>query len=77
MGLKDDVNFAESALAGGGERGPDFGGMMTVVVDDADTGDPSAQLKAPVNSAELIERRADGIHRNIETNPHSNGRSSV
>ena len=36
MGLEDHVNFSKSALLRGGQRGADFGGMMSVVVDDAD-----------------------------------------
>ncbi len=36
VGLEDDVNLAEPALAGGGERGPDLGWMVAIVIDHAD-----------------------------------------
>ena len=36
VGLEEDVDAVESALASGCEGGANFGGMMAVIVDDAD-----------------------------------------
>ena len=52
MRLKDRVNPAIAAVAGGRERCTDFGRMMPVVVDDRDSLLLPALLEAPVNSAQ-------------------------
>src|ERR1017187_1304285 len=74
VGLEDDVNLAESALAGRGQRGLDLGRMVAVVVDDAHAGGAAAQLEAAIDAAELIEGGADGFDSNLQADADGNGR---
>ena len=48
--------FAESALARGGQRGANLGGMVAVVVDHGDAVGRASQLEATIDAAEVFER---------------------
>src|SRR5262245_20322072 len=71
MRLEDDVNLAESALLRRSERHLDLGGLVFVVSDHADARRAAAQLKAPVDPTELIERSPDCIHADVEPDSNS------
>ena len=66
MRLEDHVDLAVSALAGRGQRRPNLGGMVAVVVDDADAAGFAAQLKAAVHAAKVFQRLADMVDRNVQ-----------
>jgi hypothetical protein len=57
MRLEDDVDLAESALAGGGEGGTDFGGVVAVIVDDGYAAASASHLEAAIDSAEVFSAR--------------------
>jgi hypothetical protein len=77
VGLEEDVNFPVAALAGGGEGGANFGGVMAVVVDDGDAAGRAAKLKSPVDAAEVIEARGDLIGGNFKLAGDGNGGGGV
>src|SRR5580658_6127996 len=64
MRLEDDVNLAKTALPRRGQRGLDLSGMVPVIVDHTHARVAPAQLEAPVNAAELVERRANLLDAN-------------
>src|ERR1700678_1435738 len=66
VGLEDDVNLVVAALAGGGECGGDFGGVVTVIVDDGDAVGAAAKLEAAVDSVEAGEALGDFFGRNFK-----------
>src|SRR5689334_25213634 len=70
--LENDVNLAKAALLRRSQSSFDFGGMVPVIVDDADAHCPPPQLKSAINASELIERRADCVDANVESKPYRN-----
>ena len=66
MGLEDDEDFAVAALAGGGERSGDFGGVMAVVVDDSDAVGAAAKLEAAIDPVEAGEALGDFVCGNFK-----------
>src|ERR1700730_15719147 len=77
VGLKYHVDFAEAALAGGSQCGANLGGMMAVVIDHADAGYLSAQLKTAVHATEAFLGEADGIRLDGAADSDRHGRGSV
>ena len=77
VGLEEDVDLAVAALAGGGEGGANFGGMVAVVVDHGDAAGGATKLKAPINSSEVIEARGDLIGGNFKLAGDGNGGGGV
>ena len=71
------MNFAESTLPRRRQRRLDLRGMVPVFVNHAHPRRPPAQLKAPLNPAELIERAADRFHANIQPHAHRNRRRRI
>ena len=71
MRLEDDVDLAKSALARGGQRGPNLGGMVAVVVDHADARGLAAQLEAAVDAAEAARARCESASTGMSS-PSSN-----
>src|SRR6185369_3394227 len=67
MWLEDDVNASLSCvLASGRERCANFRRMVAVIVDDTNAVGFATKLKSAIDSAELLERSADLISRNIQ-----------
>ena len=77
VGLEDNVNAAVAALAGGGERGEDLGGVMAVIVDHTYAGCASAKLEAAVYTAETVERAADVAKFDVQACADGDGRGGV
>src|SRR5579885_793985 len=77
MRLEDDVNLAISALSCGGQRSANFGGMMAIVVDHSNPIHRPAQLKTPIDAAEIFEGFADLRNRNIEADADRDCRSRI
>jgi len=66
MGLEDDVDVPESALASGGEGGSNLGGVVAVVVDDGDAGGFAAQLEAAIDAVKAAEAFGDFVGGDFE-----------
>ncbi len=75
--LKDDMNFAKPARPRRRQRGLNLRRMVPVIVNHAHARSPPAQLKAPVNSAELVEPGANRLHANIQPHAHRNRRRRI
>src|SRR5713226_9633752 len=77
MGLKYYVDLSETALASGLKRGTNLGGMMAIVINDADPGCLATQLEPPVHAAKVFQRRADVVSLDVEADSHCNRCGSV
>jgi hypothetical protein len=77
MGLKDDVNPFIAALAGGGQRSANFGGMVPVIVNDRDPVRLSAKLKPPVHSPEACKGVANVVWTQIQSHSDCDGSSGI
>lgn len=77
VGLEEYVDSPVAALAGGGEGGADFGGVMAVVVDDGDAADGAAMLEAAVDATETAEAFRYETGRNAEFDADGNGGGGV
>ena len=77
MGLEDDVNSAEAALPSGGQGRADLGGVMAIVVDNADVSDFALELEAAIDAAEILERAANGVDRDVEADASGDGSGGV
>src|ERR1700730_7993425 len=77
VGLKYHVDFAEAALAGGSQCGANLRGMMAVVINHADAGYLSAQLKTAVHATKIFQGGADVIGLDVEGDSDRDGRGSV
>ena len=75
--LKDDMQAAEPALAGRGQGGSDLGGMMTVIVNHADSGSLPAKLEAAIDPAETVEGSANLVRGNVERGADGNGGGGI
>src|SRR5271157_6627465 len=64
---------AEPALAGRGQGGSDLGGMVTVIVNHADSGSLASKLEAAIDAAEAVEGRANLVRGNVERGSDGNG----
>ena len=71
------MNLAKDALFRCRQRGPDLRGMMTIIVNHADSSRPPAQLESPVNPAKLVETRADCVHFYIQSHSYRDCRRSI
>src|SRR5271168_4698489 len=70
MRLEDNVNLAESTLLRSRKRSPDLRRMMPIIVDHTDSRRLPAQLKAPVDPAEFIERTTNRLDLDIQPHTH-------
>src|ERR1700678_2092549 len=77
VGLEDDVNLVVAALAGGGECGGDFGGVVAVVVDDGDAVGAAAKLEAAVDSVEAGQALGDFLCRDFKLTGDGDGGGGV
>src|SRR5215475_10090937 len=68
--LKDHMHPFETTLAGGFEGGPNLGGMMPVIVDHANAGSFSPQLKATIDATKILQTCANVVGRNIKSDAH-------
>src|SRR6185312_2802276 len=75
--LEDHMDFVEATLFGRSQSRANFGGMMAVVIDDADSTGLAAQLKTPIHSAESIQGCADLLDAYIESNADCDGSGCV
>src|SRR5690348_2194891 len=64
--LEEDQEAFELAAARGFEGGPDFGGMMAVVVDDRDVVDRTLDIEAPAHTGKSGKTFADEVGRHVE-----------
>src|SRR5271169_757983 len=77
MGLKNDVDLAEIALASCGQSSPNLSGMVAVIIDYADSAGFAAQLETPVDTAEAFERGANLLGWDAETGAHRDCRRGI
>src|ERR1035441_7051437 len=77
MGLEDDVNVAESALACGGQSGSDFGGMVSIIVDDAHACGFAFELEAAIDTTKTVEAGTDLVRGDVERGANGDGRGGV
>ena len=77
MGLEDDVDALVAALAGGGEGGANFGGVVAVVVDDGDAAGLAAKLEAAIDTAEVAEALGNLVGGDFELAGDGDGGSGV
>src|SRR6476660_3806439 len=75
--LKENQEAVELAASGGFECGFDFGGMVAVVVDYGDVVDSAFDVETPTDTAKIGEALPDELHRNIEVEGHSSGRTRI
>src|SRR5579871_2272811 len=67
MRLKHHVNLAESALSGRGQGGANLGWMVPVIIDNTYAARPASQLKTPVHATEMLQREANQVDFDVET----------
>ena len=77
MWLEDDVNPAIATLPGRGQGGANLGRVMAIIINDAYSSCGATQLKAPINTAEIIERSADMFEAHVQANAHSDRRRGI
>src|SRR6202790_3706732 len=71
------MHAAKSALASGGQRGPDFRRMMPVIVNHANARGLALKLEAAVDAAKIVKRGTDLLRRNVKRRAHRNRSRSV
>src|SRR5260370_19112492 len=71
------MHATKPALARGGQRGPDFRRMVSIIVDHADARSLAFELEAAVHAAKGVKRRTNPLHGNGERGANRNGSGSV
>src|SRR5262244_2050540 len=77
MRLEDHMNFTKSTLAGGAQCGLDLGWVMSIIIDDSDSCRFALQLKASIDSLEILQGRADRFNLYIESNSDHDRRRCI
>ena len=77
VGLENNVDTAESALARSGESGANLCGVVAVVIDHGHAVDTALELKATVYSVESGQTLADLVDWNIQADTDGNRRGRV
>src|SRR4051794_6685366 len=77
MRLKNDMNAFEAALPCGGESGADLCGVMSVIVNDADSANLAFELEAAIDSTKFFERATDVVWLHVEADADGDGSSRV